>query len=364
MRSKLTAIIPGAAMLLGLAMGWQGWGQETTLKIEKVDEAAVVVDGVKIMESEVEAQIEAMMGQLRRFSQGLNEQQLNLLKKRFRAQALDALIQDRLVKADAQKRKIVVTEKDLDEAVEKMVQIALERNHMTREELAREIQKSQGISLEESLNRFKKTPGFRQTVLVEKVLKTLFGKELQVNEKEMKKYYEDNKEKFHQQALVRASHILAATIDTSTREPLSQEEQAAALKKIKKVQAELKKPGADFAALAKEYSDGPSKVRGGDLNYFPRKGAMVEPFAEAAFKLKVGEVSDIVKTPFGYHLIKVTDRKDEKQLTYEEVKDQIREQLEKGKKQEVMQKYVAALKKKAKIVYPKGKEPKPSVSLR
>jgi peptidyl-prolyl cis-trans isomerase D len=80
--------------------------------------------------------------------------------------------------------------------------------------------------------------------------------------------------------------------------------------------------GEDFATLAKEYSEGPTKSKGGDLGYFKR-GQMTPPFEEAAFKLKKGEISDLVRTEFGYHIIKVEDIKEATTKTLEDVRDEI-----------------------------------------
>ena len=84
--------------------------------------------------------------------------------------------------------------------------------------------------------------------------------------------------------------------------------------------------GEDFAELAKEFSEGPSKDNGGDLGCFGR-GQMVPPFEEAAFALGEGEISDVVETQFGYHIIKLTGRKPERQIPFEEVEGQIRQSL-------------------------------------
>jgi len=105
---------------------------------------------------------------------------------------------------------------------------------------------------------------------------------------------------------VRARHILVAVPRTNPTE----EDFAKAKEKITAIKAEID-AGKSFEDAAAEYSDCPSKDQGGDLGYFPRQGAMVEPFAEAAFALKVGDVSDPVRTQFGYHLIKVVDRSKE-----------------------------------------------------
>jgi peptidyl-prolyl cis-trans isomerase C len=105
---------------------------------------------------------------------------------------------------------------------------------------------------------------------------------------------------------VRARHILVAVPQSNPTE----EDYAKAKEKILAIKAEID-AGKPFEEAAAEYSDCPSKAHGGDLGYFPRKDAMVEPFAEAAYALKVGEVSRPVRTQFGYHLIKVIDRSKE-----------------------------------------------------
>lgn len=93
---------------------------------------------------------------------------------------------------------------------------------------------------------------------------------------------------------------------------------------LQKAQAKAAKSDELFAAYAKEYSSCPSKKEGGDLNFFPRAGAMVEPFAKAAFALKEYEMSDVVATEFGYHLIMVTARRQGAPKKFEEVKDDVK----------------------------------------
>ena len=120
------------------------------------------------------------------------------------------------------------------------------------------------------------------------------------------------------------------------------------MQKIQKIQKELKS-GQDFAVLAKKYSeDKSSGAKGGDLGYFSR-GQMVKPFEDAAFGLKPNEVSDIVETQFGYHLIKVYDKKPEKILTYDEIRELLIKRLRQEKTQQETAKYIADLKKDAKI---------------
>jgi len=107
-----------------------------------------------------------------------------------------------------------------------------------------------------------------------------------------------------------------------------------------------------FGALAQAHSICPSKAKGGDLGFFG-PGQMVKAFEEVAFSLKPGEISDIVDTPFGYHLIQVTDIQEEKSLSFEEVKPQIAAFLQEQSGAKLLQAWVEELKQKAVISYGK-----------
>jgi len=134
---------------------------------------------------------------------------------------------------------------------------------------------------------------------------------------EVEKYYRDNEPQYTTAEQVRASHIL---LKTEGKDEAAVKAKAEAL--LKQV-----KGGADFAALAKKESeDDQSKVQGGDLDYFGR-GRMVKEFEEVAFSLPIGQVSEIVKSSFGFHIIKVTDKKPEAKRSLDEVRQQITEQL-------------------------------------
>jgi peptidyl-prolyl cis-trans isomerase C len=137
-----------------------------------------------------------------------------------------------------------------------------------------------------------------------------------VNEEDMKKYYEENKESFVSAEEVRAKHIL-----------VKEEEEA------KKVKEEIE-AGKSFEEAAKEYSTCPSKDKGGDLGFFS-KGRMVPEFEKAAFELEIGELSDLVKTQFGYHLIVVEEKKESSIKTFDQVKEQIKQNLLRGEQTKV-----------------------------
>lgn len=168
-----------------------------------------------------------------------------------------------------------------------------------------------------------------------------FDKNLKISDEEMKKYYEEHKVDYYKDE-VKASHILISTVDDNGKE-LSETKKKEAKKKAEEVLKKAKS-GEEFSELAKEYSDDSgSAANGGDLGYFT-KGQMVQPFEEAAFSLKSGEISGLVESEYGYHIIKVYDKID-KQLTFDEVKDEIKKTLTEDKYMESIE----AITKKAKV---------------
>lgn len=151
--------------------------------------------------------------------------------------------------------------------------------------------------------------------------------EATVTDEEVEKFYKDNEEEFGESNMVKASHILVENLEEA-----------------KKIKSELD-DGADFADLAQEYSSCPSKDRGGDLGFFG-KGAMVKEFEDAAFAMEVGEISEPVKTQFGYHIIKVTDKKVEPKKELKAIMERLRQSLTKRKQQEVYVKKINDLRTK------------------
>jgi peptidyl-prolyl cis-trans isomerase C len=146
-------------------------------------------------------------------------------------------------------------------------------------------------------------------------------RDITVTDEDIEQYYRLNKEKFLVPEQVKARHIL---IRVSPDE--SDEEKNKALEKARDILKKAKE-GEDFAKLAEKYSDDlGSRQRGGDLGFFDR-GRMVKPFEDAAFSLKPGEMSEIVETRFGYHIIKVEDYHESRSRKIEEVKDIIKKQL-------------------------------------
>jgi peptidyl-prolyl cis-trans isomerase C len=164
----------------------------------------------------------------------------------------------------------------------------------------------------------------------------------QISDDEVKAQYERQRSKYEEKEKVRASHILIKLDKAATPE------QVAAAKAKADLLAARARAGEDFAELAKANSEGPTASRGGDLNFFGR-GRMVKEFDEKVFSMKVGEVSDPVRTRFGWHVIKVTEYKEAHTRTLEEVKDNIRRMLEGRAKRKAKADLVELLRSKAQI---------------
>jgi peptidyl-prolyl cis-trans isomerase C len=181
------------------------------------------------------------------------------------------------------------------------------------------------------------------------VQKEIIGK-INLTEKDYEAYYEAHKKEFENPEMVRARHILVAVKPDATPE-----QKEAAKKKAEELLAKAK-AGEDFAKLAQENSDDPgSKAKGGDLGFFTQ-GSMVGKFEQAAFALKPGELSGVVETEFGYHIIKQEERKAAEQQPYEAVKEQVKARATQSIQQERLNAFLEKSMKDAKVTF-YGPEP-------
>jgi peptidyl-prolyl cis-trans isomerase C len=176
-------------------------------------------------------------------------------------------------------------------------------------------------------------------------------RELNINitDADVKKFYDDtnNAAKFKQPEMVRASHILLMTQDPKTKQELSQAEKDA---KRKKMEGLLKRAraGEDFAGLAREYSEDPgSKDKGGEYT-FPR-GEMMPEFESAAFALKPNEISDIITTPFGYHIIKLSEHIPAQKVAFDKVAPRIKSHLAQQEVAQLAPDFLAKVRKEADV---------------
>ncbi|HVP58697.1 MAG TPA: peptidylprolyl isomerase [bacterium] len=289
------------------------------------------VNGKTIGEADVAKETQRLAMQM---SAQIDPQQMQSMQAQgvFRKQAIENMISRQLLEQAAAKEDIKVAQTDIDARIgqikkgfpsEQEFTTRLQDMGMTPADFQREIEA--GMRFDALLA--KHTPEIKPPT-----------------DAEMKSFYDSNPSEFQQPEQIRASHILISVGKDDT--PAQKSEKMA---KITKIRSDIK-GGADFAQMATKYSDCPSKDRGGDLGYFGR-GQMVAPFDAAAFALKVGEMSDIVTTDFGYHIIKVTDHKPAHTVTFDEAKSEIANYMGNQQKQAAVGSYIQSLRAAAKIEY-------------
>ena len=285
-----------------------------------------LVNGVAITRSAFDREMTIFQKRSAQQGKKLSDQQLAQAKSAI----LDRLVEGELLFQESKKQGILV---DPNKINDRLAEI---KKRFPNDEEYKKALTQMGITESEVRDQIEKGLAINQLV------KTKVIDKITISEKESKAFYDSNPELFKQSEQVKARHILIKVAPDA-----DEKAKAEARKKIEDVQKKVK-AGEDFAELARKYSEGPSGKNGGELGYFGR-GKMVKSFEKAAFSMKSGEVSDIVETRFGYHLIKVEDKKAAKPVTYAEVKGQLNEHLKKQKGQQEIDKYVEGLKKNAKI---------------
>ena len=250
-------------------------------------------------------------------------------------EALDSLIALELLYQESQQRGVVVTDAAVNE------EIARNKNTFPDPQAFEAAMKVKGMT-EPELRR-----DTRKTMAVNRLLEATVWKDLRITPEQIKDFYDQNREEFKHPAEVRVSHILIRVPKgAAPGERDAAKQRAGAL--IDQI-----KGGTDFAELARRQSQDPGSASlGGDLG-FVAKGDMDEAFEAAAFSMNPGQVSGVVATPYGFDIIKVTDRRDAGYEPLPEVQDRIREVLLKSERQQRQADLVAQLRAKAKIELPK-----------
>jgi peptidyl-prolyl cis-trans isomerase C len=214
---------------------------------------------------------------------------------------------------------LVITDKGRREFLQKLI----ERELLLQEGVKKGYDKDAEI--------LRKVEQFKQGLIIEALTEKLCAGKDEVSDKEVEAYYRGNKKQFFLAERVRVRHIMVKTM------PEAQE-----------IKDRLNR-GENFIALAKQYSIWPSKQQGGDLGYITR-GMVDKSFEDAAFSLKRrGEVSGIVKTKLGFHIIRLEDRQGPRQLTLAEVREEIRKFLREKKRQEILAAHLKGLREEAQI---------------
>ena len=296
---------------------------------EKKNPMIATVNGRVITKIEVAREMNSLLQQIR---SEVPPDQIELMKPKLWDQAVENMINFTILIQEADNENIQLDQELIDEQIE---QIA---NQFPNFEEFHEQLVILGISEEE----LRKDIG--ENLKIETLLERQTENTPEVIERDIQEFYQDHPENFRMPERIQASHILIS-IDTND----TAEERSVKRQRLLQLRKEIEN-GGDFAHLAHEYSDCPSKSNGGDLGLF-EKGEMIKPFDDAAFQLNAGEMSDIVETEFGYHLIKVTDHQKGYSIPLKEAHDKIVSFLYRQRRKQLIDDYLLKLRNAVKIEY-------------
>ena len=296
-----------------------------------LDVAVVTVNGQKITEKEVSDAVDKMVEmQKKRMPPGMELP--DSMAQQIRKSVVDKKIDMILLNQKMKEKGIQVS----DEQVTQELQNIADQQGMTMEQIEADIANS-GMTMEDVKEQI------RHSLQIKAMMESEDPSSV-VTEADAKKFYDENPNYFEKPEQVRASHILIKF------EPNATDEQKAAAKE--KIEGLLKRAraGEDFAALAKEYTEDPGSKESGGEYTFPR-GQMVKPFEDTAFSLEVDQISDAVETQYGYHIIKLSEKIPGSKEPFEEVKPKITQFLTQQKQGQFWGPYRETLMKDATIEY-------------
>ncbi len=260
----------------------------------------------------------------------------NRLEKQERMQALcrevlEKLIEEKLVDQEVKKVGVKVSSKEIEATVEELKR----RNHATQEELEKALA-AEGLTIEAYRKQIEKN--LQRQRLIQRSVKV----EAKAEEKEFREFYQKNVSRYRTNETYRPGQILFVIPKEATPEEILE-----IRKKCQGVLEKVKK-GEDFGEMALLYSEDTSNKDRGDLGYF-RKGELLPVFEREALRLKVGEVSGIIRTEFGFHIVKLLDRKGVDPLPFEEVIERVKADYYDGEMEKAYRQYLSTLKDKAVI---------------
>jgi len=300
----------GISIFYGLGQYRSSGGQKKTYYIAEVNESGITSDQLQ----------NAFLNAISQYDDAVLSSLDQPAIVSFKKNILDQLIDYELLYQQAQKEKVKISNDDINLEINKI------KDNFSSPEEFNEALKANNITLV----RLKED--IERQLMINSVLKETRN-QVSISDEELLEYYNENKESLLEPEQVHARHILVET-----------EEEANILL------LQLKEGLTDFVELAKEKSIGPSAPSGGDLEFFTR-GQMVKEFEDAAFSLEQGEISDVVQTELGYHIIKCEEKKEEYSPTFEEAKERISNTLSSQRENEAILALISKLREEAAIVY-------------
>jgi parvulin-like peptidyl-prolyl isomerase len=246
-------------------------------------------------------------------------------------QVLEKLIEEKLIDQEVKKSGVKISGKEIEATVEEIKR----RNAVTQEDLEKALA-VEGLTIETYKKQIEKS--LQRQKLIHWSVKI----EEKAGEKELREFYQKNISRYRTNETYRPSQILFVIPKEATPEEIRE-----IRKKCQKVLEKIKK-GEDFGEMALLYSEDISNKDHGDLGYF-RKGELIPIFEREALRLKVGEVSGIIRTEFGFHIIKLLDRKGMDPLPFEEVIERVKAEYYDGEMEKAFKQYLSTLREKAVI---------------
>lgn len=302
------------------------------------EKTIVTVNGKEIKEKaiapEINARLEAQVQKMAAMGWPMNEETREMMREQMRDSVVDMMIEKQLINETLKAKKIEVKDADVDARFDEMVQEFVKESGKKAEDVDAELAKM-GVTRANIKEQIRLQTGIEKLFEADPSYKA-------VSDEDARKFYDESPQNFQHPEQVQASHILIK-VDQNADEATRKAAKTKCEDLLKKVKA-----GGDFAALAKENSDCPSKEKGGDLGMF-EKGKMVKPFEDAAFAMKVGDVSDIVETQFGYHIIKLTNKQEARTDSFADVKPKIVQYLKGRQMNQFVETLRQELKDKAKV---------------
>ena len=294
--------------------------------------AVVIVNGFPLYEADLGQEIGKILPENRSFHGKLSEEKIS----KIRSEAMQNLITVELQYQDAKSTGMKVSNADLSSEID-----SLEKKFKSSKDFKATIGAS-GFN-KQSFERF-----IERKLLSGRIRQIKVEDKLDITDAKVSEYYTKNIDRYSKPEEFRASHILLKV------DPSSSAEQRADVRKRAEAILKRIKEGGNFADIAAQESEDLSQIKGGDLGYF-HKGQMMVEFDEALAKMSVGQVSDIVETLYGYHVIKLIERKAPRQIPLEEMKGKIRSDLMEKEKKRLLDQWMSSLKAKAVITYPGAK---------
>ncbi|RJR22821.1 MAG: hypothetical protein C4581_00500 [Nitrospiraceae bacterium] len=294
-------------------------------KPQPVNKAAMV-NGAPIEKVEFDEAVLKIQRALLEFGRPLTTRQVEAVQ----VDVLESLVRLEILNQESRKAGIKPDENSVNKGINALMQqfpsVTEFRNQLSRKNMSEDILRAR----------------LERNSAVQQFIERRFAAKVAVTDSEMMNYYEGRLDLFKQPLQVRASHILIH-LDPKLEDSRKQEARKKADQIMKKLKA-----GQDFAALAREQSDGPTRTDGGDIGYV-RTGQLEKELEAVVFSLKPGETSDVVETGYGFHIFKVSERKPETILAYDSVKDQIRQSLVEEKAKQEADLYAKSLRGKASV---------------